>query len=223
MNDYLTFAEVAGELGCTLKVVRTLVMENKTLRATRITKNGLVLSSCGPEGHFPYDLDLCCHLDDNGEITSDVYERDSTGRTVLLKTLEVGALRIERTDLENFRLEQPPRLAPSCALEVPESKEQRQDNHGSVQTSSVMPEISGSISGGIETASENWKMRIQTEAAAMFQRLRESGASPTVHSILDDLVKWCRANGVKTDGGIYPRAGYLRTHVLGGKHWTPPP
>ena len=127
MNDYLTFAEVAGELGCTLKEVRTLVVENKTLRATRITKNGLVLSSCGPEGHFPYDLDFCCHLDDNGEITSDVYGSDSTGRTVLLKTLDVGALRIERADLENFRIEHAARPAFGCTLEVPESKEQRQD------------------------------------------------------------------------------------------------
>lgn len=69
----------------------------------------------------------------------------------------------------------------------------------------------------------NWKMKIQAEAAARFIRLRAVGASPTPHSILDDMVKWCRANEVKTDGGIFPSAGYLRTHVLGGKHWMPPP
>lgn len=151
MNDYLTFAKVAEELGCTLKEVRSLVVENKTLRATRITKNGLVLSSCGPEGHFPYDLDLCCHLDDNGEITSDVYGSDLTGQTVLLKTLDVGALRIERADLENFRTEHPSRLVPNCALEVPESKEQRQDTYGSAQIGSVMPPTTASTSAGVES------------------------------------------------------------------------
>ena len=68
----------------------------------------------------------------------------------------------------------------------------------------------------------NWKMVIQAEAAARFKRLRAAGSSPVVYSILDDMVMWCRANDVKTDGGVFPSAGYLRTHVLGGKHWTPP-
>lgn len=76
--------------------------------------------------------------------------------------------------------------------------------------------------GKAEIAPGNWKMKIQAEAASRFKRLRASGASPTVHSILDDLVTWCRDNDVKTDGHIYPSANYLRTHVLGGKHWTPP-
>jgi len=67
-----------------------------------------------------------------------------------------------------------------------------------------------------------WKMRIQTEAAAHMKRLRASGASPTVHSTVDHMAKWCRENDVKTDGSIFPSANYLRTHVLGGKHWTPP-
>ena len=68
----------------------------------------------------------------------------------------------------------------------------------------------------------NWKMKIQSEAASRFKRLQKSGASPTVHSIVGDIAKWCRDNDVKTDGGIYPSANYLRTHVLGGKHWAPP-
>ena len=67
-----------------------------------------------------------------------------------------------------------------------------------------------------------WKMRIQIEATAHMKRLRASGANPTVHSILDWMVTWCRNNDVKTSGGIYPAAGYLRTHVLAGKHWIPP-
>lgn len=73
-----------------------------------------------------------------------------------------------------------------------------------------------------EPALPAWKMKIQVEAAALMTRLRNSGANPTTHSILDSMVVWCRSNNVKTDGDIYPSAGYLRTHVLGGKNWTPP-
>jgi hypothetical protein len=68
----------------------------------------------------------------------------------------------------------------------------------------------------------NWKMQVQTEATALVLRLRKSGANPTKHSIIDPMARWCRENGIKTDSGIYPKEGYLRTHVLGGKHWDVP-
>ncbi len=68
----------------------------------------------------------------------------------------------------------------------------------------------------------NWKTKVQEEAAIRFKKLRKAGASPTVHSLLDGLASWCRENDIKTTGGIYPTSGYLRTHVLGGRHWTPP-
>ena len=125
MNDFLTFAEVAEQLKCTLKKVRTLVIENKTLRATRVTPSGVVLDSCSPEGHVPYDLGFDCHLHGDGEITCDVYGGDSTGQTALLKTLDVGALRVARKDLENFCTAHPHQAAPGSTLEanaVPLSK-----------------------------------------------------------------------------------------------------
>jgi hypothetical protein len=68
----------------------------------------------------------------------------------------------------------------------------------------------------------NWKMQIQAEATALCLRLRNSGANPTKNSILKSMTIWCVDAGVKTDGNIYPREGYLRTHVLGGKHWDVP-
>lgn len=68
----------------------------------------------------------------------------------------------------------------------------------------------------------NWKMQIQAEATAFCLKLRQSGASPTKRSILDPMAKWCRDNNVKTDTKIFPSANYLRTHVLGGKHWDVP-
>ncbi|CAM5539512.1 hypothetical protein [Eoetvoesiella caeni] len=81
----------------------------------------------------------------------------------------------------------------------------------------------GGDKGQDETpALSNWKMQIQAEAAAMFKRLRKVGAQPTVHSIIEDLAKWCSANNVQTDTGIHPKASYLRVHVLSGKHWKPP-
>lgn len=72
-------------------------------------------------------------------------------------------------------------------------------------------------------AMTHWKMQVQVEAARRLESLRNSGANPTVHSILDDMAKWCIQNGVKTDSGIFPSANYLRTHVLSGKHWITRP
>lgn len=68
----------------------------------------------------------------------------------------------------------------------------------------------------------NWKMRTQAEATELCLRLRKSGANPTKHSILGPMAAWCRDNGVKTDTNIFPSEGYLRTWVLGGKHWDVP-
>lgn len=68
----------------------------------------------------------------------------------------------------------------------------------------------------------NWKMLIQAEAAELFLRLLASGANPTPHSLVKPMAKWCRDNEIKTDGNINPSEGYIRTHVLGGDHWTPP-
>ncbi|TAL89588.1 MAG: hypothetical protein EPN46_02425 [Candidimonas sp.] len=83
--------------------------------------------------------------------------------------------------------------------------------------------VAGDDKGQNETPPPlNWKMKVQVEATAMFKRLRKAGAQPAVYSIVDDLAKWCRNNGVRTDSGIYPTSGYLRTHVLSRKHWTPP-
>ena len=69
----------------------------------------------------------------------------------------------------------------------------------------------------------HWKLRIQTEATAYVIRQRKLGASPTVKTIKDQLATWCRENNVMTDSRIFPTANYLRTHVLGGKHWRLPP
>lgn len=73
-----------------------------------------------------------------------------------------------------------------------------------------------------DTEINNWKMKIQAEATSMILRGRQNGAQPTKHSILGDLVSWCKKNEVKTPGGILPSSGYIRTHVLSGKHWEPP-
>lgn len=68
----------------------------------------------------------------------------------------------------------------------------------------------------------NWKMQIQTEATAYCLRLKKAGANPTKRSILGSMTKWCQENDIKTDGKIFPSENYLRTHVLGGKHWALP-
>jgi hypothetical protein len=78
------------------------------------------------------------------------------------------------------------------------------------------------VTGTPTPAVPNWKMRIQTEATELYLRLQRSGANPTRHSIIKPMATWCHDNKVKTDGDIFPSEGYLRTHVLGGKHWDIP-
>ncbi len=71
--------------------------------------------------------------------------------------------------------------------------------------------------------SSNWKLRVQAHATKLIRTLRKTGANPTVHSILKDIHIWCVQNNVRTARGVIPSPGYIRTHALGGKHWTPPP
>jgi hypothetical protein len=71
--------------------------------------------------------------------------------------------------------------------------------------------------------SNNWKLRVQAHAIKLIRALRKTGANPTVHSILNDIHSWCVKNNVRTVRGVIPSPGYIRTHALGGKHWSPPP
>ena len=87
------------------------------------------------------------------------------------------------------------------------------------QTAPVVAESDGTA---LLPALPNWKMRIQSEATELCLRLQRSGANPTKSSILESMAKWARENKVMTDGNIFPSQGYLRTHVLGGKHWDLP-
>lgn len=73
-----------------------------------------------------------------------------------------------------------------------------------------------------QTDLPDWKMRVQAEAAQEWRRLRAMGCNPTVASIAPIMARWCISNNVLTKTGINPRERYLREHVLGGKHWSPP-
>jgi hypothetical protein len=106
MAKYLSFGEAASRLGCDNQKVRQLVIEDKSLRATRITPNGLVLLECGLNGHFPYDLDFNSHLSSDGEITCDTYRLNAIGETEKTQTLFVGYLRVECAELQRFLSEQ---------------------------------------------------------------------------------------------------------------------
>jgi hypothetical protein len=70
---------------------------------------------------------------------------------------------------------------------------------------------------------DDWKMQCQAEAYEQWVRMRATGANPTVRGISKHVAKWCRLIDVCTTGyGKHPGETYLRTHVLGGKHWKPP-
>lgn len=66
----------------------------------------------------------------------------------------------------------------------------------------------------------NWILRVQVEATARFIRLRANGANPTVNNILDDLVRWCVAHGVRTTNGLNPSGETIRRHAL--RKWVRP-
>jgi hypothetical protein len=102
MVEYLSFNEVASALKCSISKVRQLVVEDKSLQAKRITPNGMVLQPSGADTPFTYDLGFDCHVSDEGQITSDIYESGPTGAPALTRTLDVGWLRIERSDLDAF-------------------------------------------------------------------------------------------------------------------------
>ena len=68
----------------------------------------------------------------------------------------------------------------------------------------------------------NWRHLVQAEAYEHWLRLRASGCNPTVHSICEDMAKWCVKHNIKGDKGQNPRAGTIRNAVLSAGHWTPP-
>ena len=68
----------------------------------------------------------------------------------------------------------------------------------------------------------NWKLRVQVQAAKHILALRKGGANPTVLSILKDIHTWCVQNNVRTPRGLIPSEGYIRVHALGGRYWSPP-
>lgn len=67
---------------------------------------------------------------------------------------------------------------------------------------------------------ENWKLRIQAQAAELCRKQRGYGANPTKSSLAGDLARWCREQDVRTDSGINPSESYIRTHIL--RDWTIP-
>jgi len=69
---------------------------------------------------------------------------------------------------------------------------------------------------------EHWKMQVQAEAAKRWTSLRAARCNPTRNSLVDELAKWCRENGVKTKSGINPTPEYISRHVLGKRDWSPP-
>ena len=84
MAQYLNFEEVAAELKCSLAKVRQLVLEDESLKATRITPNGMVLPPSSPDDSLVCNLDFTSHVSDAGAISADDYGRDATGKTVRL-------------------------------------------------------------------------------------------------------------------------------------------
>lgn len=68
----------------------------------------------------------------------------------------------------------------------------------------------------------SWRHRVQQEAAAMYLRLRASGADPSVSDLANSLAQWCKNNKIVAERGKHPSAHYIRVHVIGKQHWEKP-
>ena len=71
-----------------------------------------------------------------------------------------------------------------------------------------------------DPATDNWKARVQIQAAELCKRQRTQGAQPSKRSLSQDLARWCRDKGLQTGGGVNPSAEYIRQHVL--RDWSCP-
>ena len=53
------------------------------------------------------------------------------------------------------------------------------------------PVVTEGASDEVKANVPNWRMQIQAEAYELWLRLRASGCNPSVHSICDDMARWC--------------------------------
>jgi len=73
-----------------------------------------------------------------------------------------------------------------------------------------------------KSVATNWRQVYQAEATAYYIRTWGSGATPNRSNCAVALVKWGAQNEIKTDLLNFPGTRYLRQHVIGPRHWTPP-
>lgn len=191
----------------------TIVLEELPTNARPILKQLMIAWAIGerqrksPDASFPNERTLqALPSDGTGHCLSTMFARDELHRWVR----EMG-----RKSAYSFE--------PVGVVEhVPVVDSRTVEQGAPLPAATPAPVAAASNDPAPLQAVPNWKMQIQAEATAHVQRLRKLGCSPTRHSILDDMAKWCHDHNVMTDGGIFPSANYLRTHVLGGKYWDVP-
>jgi hypothetical protein len=71
-------------------------------------------------------------------------------------------------------------------------------------------------------AQVSWRHRVQQEAAALYLRLRASGANPSVSDLAKSLAPWCEKKKIFAERGKPPSVQYIRVHVLGKQYWKKP-
>lgn len=68
----------------------------------------------------------------------------------------------------------------------------------------------------------DWKNLVRAEAYDEWVRIIANNGTATLENVAKHLADWCVRNGVKANGGKSPRMGYIKTHVIDGKHWEAP-
>lgn len=75
-----------------------------------------------------------------------------------------------------------------------------------------------SASGGVD----DWRNAVRAEAWEQWVKIIAENGTPTLENVSLYLASWCEKNNVKGNLGRFPRASYLQTNIINGKHWAPP-
>lgn len=67
-----------------------------------------------------------------------------------------------------------------------------------------------------------WRSEVQKAAYFRWCQSLAHGSNPSVHSISEEMARWCVENNVKNDYNQRPSAGSIRNSVLNAKSWQPP-
>lgn len=92
-------------------------------------------------------------------------------------------------------------------------------------TPQAAPAQNTAMSAPVDTESVSgvdWRNVVRAEAWEQWVKTLAENGTPTLENVPYHLANWCINNHVNANMGKPPAAGYIKTHVIDGKHWNPP-